>query len=401
MSNKFYWLDLLRGLSAIAVFAGHLRSFFFLDYGEIQPNILAKIFYFLTGFGHQSVIIFFVLSGFFIAKTIEEAVEKQKWSFKTYFINRFLRLELVLIPALFLGLFWDTFGLLYYPQSAGYLGHISAMQEATPVGRLGTSVFFGNIFFLQTILTPTFGSNAPLWSLANEFWYYMIFPFLYFSLTKHFSILIRLFCILIAFLLLFLIGYRIAIYFLIWLIGAAIFHFRNAYSKKYVIDILQLNKTLKIVFFIFLFTLFFIRNNIEYPQFNDAILSIISGVFILLLSYKKMDNIALKNTTNYLSNISYTLYLTHIPIALFLCSVIANNRNDWNAQNLLIYAFLFLIILLYATLSWYLFERNTALVKKWFFPKKSIIKLENTVECNEIPHTCGEGPIRQKTILNE
>jgi peptidoglycan/LPS O-acetylase OafA/YrhL len=366
-NNKFYWLDLLRGLSAIAVFAGHLRSFFFLDYTQISPNILAKIFYFLTGFGHQSVIIFFVLSGFFIAKTIQESVEKGKWSFKTYFINRFLRLELVLLPALFLGLFWDTLGLAHYTQSVGYLGHIPAMQEATPLGRLSVTIFIGNILFLQTILTPTFGSNAPLWSLANEFWYYMIFPFLYFSLTPRFSILIRLIYILIACLLFFLIGYKIAIYFLIWLIGAAIFHFRNAYSKKYVINIFELNKALKIVLIMFLFTLFFIRNNIQYPYFNDAILSIISGVFILLLSYKKMDNYTLKNSTNYLSNISYTLYLTHIPLALFMCSAISENRQDWNAQNLLIYTILFLIILLYATLCWYLFERNTGLVKKYVF----------------------------------
>jgi peptidoglycan/LPS O-acetylase OafA/YrhL len=367
MSHKFYWLDLLRGLSAIAVFAGHLRSFFFLDYSQINQNIFAKIFYFLTGFGHQSVIIFFVLSGFFIAKTIQESVEKGNWSFKTYFINRFLRLELVLIPALFLGLFWDTTGLAHYAQSVGYLGHIPAMQETTPLGRLGPSVFLGNIFFLQTIFTPTFGSNAPLWSLANEFWYYMIFPFLYFSLTTHFSILIRLFYILIALLLLLLIGQKIAVYFLIWLMGAAVFHFRNAYSKKYEINIFELNKTLKTVLFIFIFTLFFIRNNMQYPYFNDALLSLISGVFILLLSYKKMNQKALKNATNYVSNVSYTLYLTHIPMALFLCSAIAENRQDWNVKNLFIYAFLFLIILLYATLCWYLFERNTGLVKKYVF----------------------------------
>jgi peptidoglycan/LPS O-acetylase OafA/YrhL len=33
-----------------------------------------------------------------------------------------------------------------------------------------------NAFFLQTIAGPTFGSNGPLWSLAYEWWYYVLFP---------------------------------------------------------------------------------------------------------------------------------------------------------------------------------------------------------------------------------
>jgi peptidoglycan/LPS O-acetylase OafA/YrhL len=36
--------------------------------------------------------------------------------------------------------------------------------------------FLGNLLFLQTILCETFGSNGPLWSLANEFCYYVLFP---------------------------------------------------------------------------------------------------------------------------------------------------------------------------------------------------------------------------------
>jgi len=35
-----------------------------------------------------------------------------------------------------------------------------------------------NVFFLQTITVPVYGSNSPLWSLANEFWYYLLFPLL-------------------------------------------------------------------------------------------------------------------------------------------------------------------------------------------------------------------------------
>jgi peptidoglycan/LPS O-acetylase OafA/YrhL len=38
------------------------------------------------------------------------------------------------------------------------------------------TTFVGNLAFLQTIAVPIFGTNGPMWSLANEFWYYLIFP---------------------------------------------------------------------------------------------------------------------------------------------------------------------------------------------------------------------------------
>jgi peptidoglycan/LPS O-acetylase OafA/YrhL len=367
--NKFYWLDLLRGLAAIAVFAGHLRSIFFLDYADIKPNIVANVFYFITGFGHQSVIIFFVLSGFFIAKTIQESIDRNKWSFKDYFINRFIRLQVVLLPALLLGFFWDSLGLMMYPESIGYLGQIPTLPEAVPIGRLGFTTFIGNILFLQTIYTPTFGSNSPMWSLANEFWYYMIFPLIYFSIIPRYNTLKRLLFLLIAGLILIIIGYKIAIYFLVWLIGAFMYFYRKYYLKHYEINHFYLKTATLSVLVLFFLMLFYIRLGILPSICNDFTLGVISGVFILLLSFIKMDKISLKKVTIYVSNLSYTLYLTHIPIALFLCSSLSNNRHNWRFQNLFGYTILFFMILLYATLCWYLFERNTDSIKK--FIKKS------------------------------
>ena len=64
-------LDLIRGLAAWAVMWGHLRALFFIDFQQIQHrNPLLKIVYFFTGFGHEAVMVFFVLSGFFISTAI-------------------------------------------------------------------------------------------------------------------------------------------------------------------------------------------------------------------------------------------------------------------------------------------------------------------------------------------
>lgn len=65
--SRNLWLDLIRGCSALLVCMGHLRNAILVDYAElIHPSIAIKAIYFITSFGHQAVMIFFVLSGYFV-----------------------------------------------------------------------------------------------------------------------------------------------------------------------------------------------------------------------------------------------------------------------------------------------------------------------------------------------
>src|SRR3979409_401158 len=99
--KSFVRLDLIRGIAAIMVLTGHLRALIFADYSQQQAvPIIGKIFYFLTGFGHQAVVIFFVLSGFFITKSIYGSLQKNQWSVSIYAIHRLSRLWMVLITGL-------------------------------------------------------------------------------------------------------------------------------------------------------------------------------------------------------------------------------------------------------------------------------------------------------------
>ena len=64
-------LDVIRALAAIEVILSHLRGFIFTDFGQLMhANILVKAFDFITGFGHQAVVIFFVLSGYLVGGSI-------------------------------------------------------------------------------------------------------------------------------------------------------------------------------------------------------------------------------------------------------------------------------------------------------------------------------------------
>jgi peptidoglycan/LPS O-acetylase OafA/YrhL len=50
------------------------------------------------------------------------------------------------------------------------------LGEAAVAPAMNLRAFICNAAFLQTVASPTFGSNGALWSLSNEFWYYMLFP---------------------------------------------------------------------------------------------------------------------------------------------------------------------------------------------------------------------------------
>ena len=70
-------LDFLRWTSALAVLAGHVRMFLFPPMESIgHAGIPLKTFYLLTGFGHQAVMIFFVLRGFLVGGRAAEKISE-------------------------------------------------------------------------------------------------------------------------------------------------------------------------------------------------------------------------------------------------------------------------------------------------------------------------------------
>ena len=124
---------------------------------------------------------------------------------------------------LLIGAIWDHCGIHIFGTSGIYGGVARANVGIFAVQpRLSASVMIGNALFLQDILTPTFGSNGPLWSLSYEFWYYVLFPLMLLAVplgkvnwsTALFAIA--------TFMVAFFIGETICLYFLIWLLGASI-----------------------------------------------------------------------------------------------------------------------------------------------------------------------------------
>ena len=140
----------MRAVAAVLVLIGHWRNAFFVDFANVHSfRTIALILYIITGAGHQAVIIFFVLSGYLVGGTTLRSLQGGEWSWKRYLTHRLVRLSVVLIPALLLGLFWDTLGvkMALSPDLYGGWG-------SDHVTHLPLVIFFQAIFVRESRWTP-------------------------------------------------------------------------------------------------------------------------------------------------------------------------------------------------------------------------------------------------------
>src|SRR6202030_3749589 len=104
-----------------------------------------------------------------------------------------------------------------------------------PRSQITPGIFLGNLFFVQTILCRTFGSNGPLWSLANEFWYYLLFPLLFCAVAMKAQVVVKFGSVAIDLAICYLLPTGLLVYGLTWLFGvaASMFHSRVTLTRSY------------------------------------------------------------------------------------------------------------------------------------------------------------------------
>jgi peptidoglycan/LPS O-acetylase OafA/YrhL len=180
-------MDAWRSIAALLVVISHARDIVMQPYGG---SLTLAPFYAVTGFGHSAVVLFFVLSGFWISRTALARIERSDF-WRGYLVDRLTRLLIVLGPAVVLGGALDWIGLrwLDLPIYHGQTGALSLPEDTA--SRLTLAIGLGNLVFLQTIAVPPFGTNGPLWSLAWEFWFYLWFAALaWLMLRKRLSLVL-------------------------------------------------------------------------------------------------------------------------------------------------------------------------------------------------------------------
>jgi peptidoglycan/LPS O-acetylase OafA/YrhL len=346
-------ITLLRGLAAIQVAAAHLRAEIFPSLRAVpDPSLWYTALAFATGFAHQAVLVFFLISGWLVGGSLLNKMG-QPHAIKSYAIDRVTRLWTVLIPTFVLILLFGVGMDVLSTQTIDY----SAANEYSMLS------FLGNLFGLQTILVPNFGHNYALWSLANETWYYILFPLCVLLFTAR-TLAGRLSSALAIVLMAAFLPYAIVLYFAIWLLGAAFSRVR--------VDCIT---AVRVVLFILLaavsvyYRLTGANDDMVPGTFvQDLICSIAFLLFLCSLQFKPKSASRLSKPMamigKFFSEFSFTLYVLHVP----LIGVLRYAGKTWFGRqqlsphavfDLVIYFGMLATLLAGAYLSYLLFESQT------------------------------------------
>lgn len=213
---------MMRGVAALTVFLGHVRALMFVDYPYLNHRgPIEAVLYAAAGLGHPAVIVFFVLSGFFVGGSVIGRSRSGTFQIKPYATARLGRLYSALVPALVLGAALDFIGT-HYVRGPVYTPGYAYVVPYTLKTSLTPAVFLGNLEFLQTITVPELGTNGPLWSLANEFWYYVAFPCAMIAISGKFKPFHRILAASLGVAVFVLVRGPILSLFGVWLVGAAV-----------------------------------------------------------------------------------------------------------------------------------------------------------------------------------
>ena len=355
-------LDAIRSIAALAVLLMHARHLLLIDWVDVKrKSIPLGLLYGASDFGHQAVIVFFVLSGFLIGPSVLRSIHTQRWSSSRYFLRRFFRLEVVLFPALILCVAWDLGGIHLFGLGGIYGGHETFYPVGYDIaGRLSWPVFWGNAAFLQTLRLPTLGSDSPLWSLSNEFWYYMLFPCIALLGSSFHRKRGRILYGFLACLIAWFIGTPLLLYFPIWVIGTLIFYLPR-WNTSGVLRV----ATLAISAVVFGCTTVLARVYWTNALFADYSMSITFAIFLYFLINKTPAVSDLySNVSHEMASSSYTLYVVHTPFLVFIAVGIGGR---WIPTPLHV-AYEFLLVCaawIYAHLIHMVFEAHTDQIRSW------------------------------------
>lgn len=349
-------LDIARGLAALFVMLGHLRGGFFLAYNSLDvssQNPFNYIAFFITRTGYECVIVFFVLSGFLVGGSYLSDFMQGKNDIKKYLVNRFSRMYVVLVPALLITIVINM--LLIY------------LDLKEMVQNFNFKSFIGNLFFAQNIFVRSFGGNSPLWSLANEFWYYILWPLVLYFITMKATRVIKIFLILSVSVILYFIAPDVIRLFPLWIIGALL---------RFIPDTRFIKRKSFGIIAILLFIIMVAYSNIYKNYTGEYGVAISFAMIIAYWMYNKtLINKKIKTWSEKLASFSFSLYAIHyvllniIFIFLIRAFDIEIRLKSASFLNWVVYFLTAAFITFICWLFYLISEKHTNTTRKWLYQK--------------------------------
>ena len=351
IESHYYWLDALRFIAAFMVLLSHTRNDFFCDYSSLpaeQQNFYSFVFYVVGRMGHEAVIVFFVLSGFLVGGRTIERIKDKTINLRVYAINRFSRIY----PPL-------TISIIFF--------YITTLFVPTETWDWKTAI--GNFLNLQGILCDSLVN--PFWSLSYEWWFYIVLALLGFSFKSTTNAKRMLgFCLAFMAIGVFVVGEMFIVYLVIWFLGAVAYLIRPTKSNKLIlalsilgiisgIALYQISKDTHA--FSFPFTL-----NGAWVELYLSLMTCLLIQQIILIKPSSTLISCIEKGLGYMGNFSYTLYLAHRIICMWIFYFIFEKYSaTFTIENILLYIVIVLGCLLGCWLLYFASECHTARIKKF------------------------------------
>jgi peptidoglycan/LPS O-acetylase OafA/YrhL len=365
--NLSVWLDVIRAAAAQAVVLGHVHQIFFSGQRPLTETSICRVLRIaIDGVGavsHQAVIAFFVMSGYLVGGRALNDCRNGNFRPLRYLSDRVTRLWIVLLPALILTaiLDWASF-------TFGSGEHILVSRQPfypdwwATINSWGIVTAISNATFMQMIMSFQFGTNLSIWSISNEFWYYMLFPSLLFSFVGNGWK--RILGAVVALLIIALFvssgtphfrdrAQYLCYFFIIWSAGAFAPFLRG--KLRIATGCVGLAYALG----------WAIRRHFSIdPTFwgDGAVAALVLGLILLCQVFPAR---ALAKPAKFTANYSYSLYAIHLPLVFFVMSFHSGlyAKMTYNLGNDTLYLAYVALTNLVAIVFWYLTERHTNTVR--------------------------------------
>ena len=340
------WLDWLRFGAAFMVLLAHVRVRVFAEYGALDPasqGYFAQALFATTRLGHESVLVFFVLSGFLVGGRATERALAGRFRWADYAVDRVSRIVVPLLPAV--GFTVAAMALQGTPPSLGYV--------------------LGNLLQVQGLAVPTLTANGPLWSLPYEVWFYVACGALMVLFeARGLAAGVAAAAFGVAAVILVLLE---PVYLICWCLGAGAYHLRRSRLDRGEIVFALLLVALGVVISQLAAGSRSLDLNVagEDGQRGGALILCL-GISLLIrnLSAASVAIPRFDALGGLLAEFSYTLYLFHYPLLFLLAAYGLQQQTRVGPAELAVAAGLTAGCMAFSYVAYLLFEKHTSVVRR-------------------------------------
>jgi len=373
-SSENVGLNAVRSAAALLVVLAHVRSYLLVSWVDAPKDLVTQGLMALFSLGNGSVIVFFVLSGYFVGGSVLTGMRRGTFSWTSYAISRLTRLWIVLLPAIVLTIVLDVIG----RNALGYSPRYGAGSNSE---NSDLWTILGNVFFLASVYVEPLGSNRALWSLTYEFAYYAIFPLLIGGVVFARRLVPRVALVVAGVALIVFYGSGVAALFPAWLLGALIAYFQVDLRKRVaMLSTATLGCLRCVAIVILLGAMLWDRISGGSPWHTPPAtfaVAAVAGVLVVLLlpdlTPKRVVPRRLLQFASYLASSSFSLYAIHLPVLVFLAVLLSPGgvTGSWIPSPLVWTKYLAVVALLvgvgwaFGTLT----ERHTDAVRRFVSSK--------------------------------